>query len=97
MPKVTLNKAHALSMEEARGRVAELVDNFMERYGRHVKDVSWSDDKNAARAKGRGFDAQFKLTEDEVRVAVDLSFLLSPLKGRIEDSVHRTLNEAFDS
>lgn len=95
MPKVNVTKRHSLPMDDAKVRVKTLVDEFVQEYSSVVKSVSWSPDGQSANAKGTGFEGSFKVDGSQVSVLVDLSFVLTPIKGKVETTLQRKLDAAF--
>lgn len=95
MPKVSVNKRHALPLDDAKVRVKQLVDDFVQEYSSVVKSVTWAPDGCSASAKGTGFEGSFRVDASQVAVAVDLSFVLSPIKGKVETTLQRKLEAAF--
>ena len=92
MPKLNFARRHSLSIAEAKQQVDALVEDFKTQYSKYLDDVVWSPDGLSAKATGRGFSAQFAVTTTRVDVAVDLSFLATPIKGKIEQRVNERLD-----
>ncbi|GMV39369.1 MAG: hypothetical protein AMXMBFR64_10850 [Myxococcales bacterium] len=95
MPKVNVKKRHAVPLDDAKVRVKALVDDFVKEYSSVVKSVTWSPDGTSASAKGTGFEGAFRVDGSQVTVDVDLSFLLSPIKGKVEATLHKRLDDSF--
>ena len=91
MPKFTVERAHSLTAEEARTRLQALSDKLSEKYG---LTSTW---KTATEAEVKGTGATGKITCDAKKVAIfiDLSFALTPLKGKIEAKVQSELERAL--
>ncbi len=86
MMSVRVNYADDLKREHAYKKVkAQITPANMEKY--KVKaDFSYYENQNIS-AKGKGFDMDMDFYDDHVKIRLNLSFLLSPLKGRILDSI----------
>lgn len=95
MPKIAITRVHGTTRDEARTRVRGIVDEVQQRYGKYVDKFEWTPDGNSANAKGKGFTLSFLVGERDVRVDGDLSFLLSPIKGKIETTIEGKLDAAF--
>jgi putative polyhydroxyalkanoate system protein len=95
MPKLNVTKQHSVPLDEAKTRIKALVEDFRNEYSSVVKSVTWSPDGTSAVADGKGFDGAFKVDASHVRVDVDLSFVLTPIKGKVEATLKRKLDEAF--
>jgi putative polyhydroxyalkanoate system protein len=90
MAIIKVAKAHTLGQEEALKRAQELVRDL----GQKLKaDVKW--DGPRATLKGTGFSGKADVSADKVAVDVDLSFMLSPMKGKIESKIEQALQEKF--
>ncbi|MFT5429560.1 MAG: putative polyhydroxyalkanoate system protein [Myxococcota bacterium] len=95
MPKIKITKKHSVPMDQAEARVKKIVEDFTANFARIVKRVDWADDGRSATAKGKGFTGQFGVSESEVSVDIDLSFMATPFKSRVETEITQTLNSAF--
>ena len=95
MPKVNVTKTHSAPLDDAKAKIKVLVEDFAREYSSVVKSVTWGADGTSARAQGRGFEGEFRIDGSKVEVLVDLSFVLSPIKGKVESTLHRKLDEAF--
>ncbi len=91
MPKFTIERSHSLSVDEAKQRLQALSDKLASKYG---LSSQW---KSATEAEVKGTGATGKITcsADKVSVFIDLSFALTPLKGKIEEKVGRELDRAL--
>ena len=56
-------------------------------------DVTYGD--YTVNAKGKGFELRVDFHEDHCEVAVDLAFLLKPLKGKILEGVQKQFNRVI--
>ena len=83
MPKVTIDHTHALSKDEAKQRLQGLADKLASKYG---VDARWTSDTEST-LKGTGFTGKITCGEDKVSVFLDLSFALTPVRGKIEPLV----------
>lgn len=91
MPKSEITQAHTVSTQEARARIDDLARQLSERYG---LSSSWTSD-TLAEVKGTGASGRITIEPALVRVALDLSFALSPMKGRIESRIKEELHKLF--
>jgi putative polyhydroxyalkanoate system protein len=91
MPKLTIERAHALPADEVKARLQTLSDKLSEKYG--LKS-SWKSDTQAE-VKGTGATGTITCAPNKVSITIDLSFALTPLKGKIEDKVKRELETAL--
>lgn len=91
MAKLTIEQPHGLSMEEAKRRLTTLSDRLASKYG---LDARWLSDCEA-QIKTTGVTARLTCSEGMVRVLMDLSFALFPVKGKIEERLRRELKETL--
>lgn len=95
MAKILIKRLHGVSLDEAKKKAVQLIDDFMEEHPKLVKDVTWGSDGLSAKANGRGFTGDFRVDAEYLHADIDLNFLVSPMKARIEASFERRLNRAF--
>ena len=91
MPKLNIERSHQLGAEEARKRVDALAAKLSEKYG--LKST-WTT-STCADVKGTGATGKITCAADKVTVFIDLSFALTPLKGKIEEKVIKELETAL--
>lgn len=90
MPGIDIQHAHSLPMSKARKAVEEVAEKLAERFG---VDYDWDGDTlNFARS---GVDGKIALKPKQLHVTAELGFLLSALKGPIENEIKRVLDERF--
>jgi putative polyhydroxyalkanoate system protein len=92
MSTIDVRRAHALPKEEARKRAEELADSMKQKY---ELEWRWDGDRiafDAPRGAAKGTRGSVDVGEKEVRVQIDLPFLLRMLKGTIETKVNDKLN-----
>ena len=95
MPKIAITRVHGVTKDAAREKVRGIVDEVQQRYGKYVDKVEWTPDGCSAKAKGTGFTLSFVVGDRDVRIDGDLSFLLTPIKGKMESTVETKLDAAF--
>jgi putative polyhydroxyalkanoate system protein len=91
MAKLTIEQAHTLPIDEVKKRLQALADRLSEKYG---IDARWVSDREA-NVKRTGVSGKITCTESKVTVALDLSFMLSPLKEKIEHRVRSELESTL--
>jgi putative polyhydroxyalkanoate system protein len=80
MPKIHLEHPHSLELSEVRKRMERSLEELSSKYD--VK-TTWKDDRNVD-LKRSGLKGFAKIEDDSVVVELDLSFVLAPMKGKIE-------------
>jgi putative polyhydroxyalkanoate system protein len=91
MPKLNIEKKHSLGAAEARKRLDAMSAKLSEKYG---LQSTWKNETEAE-VKGTGATGKISIGADKVTVFIDLSFALTPLKGKIEEKVTRELDTAL--
>jgi putative polyhydroxyalkanoate system protein len=91
MAKLNIEQAHALPIEEVKKRLQLLADRLAAKYGIEAK---WTSEREAA-LKRTGVSGKIVCHPDKVTVALDLNFMLSPLKEKIENRVRSELQTAL--
>jgi putative polyhydroxyalkanoate system protein len=92
MATIDITKAHTLPLEDAKKKAEELAKSMADRFG-----INWKWDGNAIRfdapgGAAKGTKGEVAVTEKDVRVQIDLPFMLKMMKGTIEDKVKEKLN-----
>jgi putative polyhydroxyalkanoate system protein len=91
VPTVRVERKHGVGVAEARRRVEGLVRELGEKYG---LAATWTSGTHADIA-GRGAKGHVDVGADRVDVTADLPFLLSPMKGTIEQGITTELARLF--
>ncbi len=91
VPTVKIEHAHALEPDEVRRRLEGLRDRLAEKYG---IDAHWKDPTHAT-FKRIGVSGSITCPPGKVLVQLDLSFALSPVKGKIEQRIREELATAL--
>ena len=87
MPRVNVDIPHRLSRDEARIRILEATSRLEREYSATCR---W-DGETRLIVTRRGLKAALDVEETQVRVALDLGFLLGPLGGSIRAGIVRQL------
>jgi putative polyhydroxyalkanoate system protein len=90
MPSIDIHHPHSLAPAKAREAVQEVAEKLSERFG---VDYDWVDDNLDFRTAG--VDGRIALGPSDLHVTAQLGFLLSALKGPIENEIRRVLAERF--
>jgi putative polyhydroxyalkanoate system protein len=91
MATIDISRGHSLPLEDAKKKAEELAKGMAEKFG-----ISWKWEGNAIRfdapsGAAKGTKGEVSVTEKEVRVQIDLPFMLKMLKGTIESKVNEKL------
>jgi putative polyhydroxyalkanoate system protein len=92
MATIEITRAHKLSLDDAKKKAEELAKGMADRFG-----ISWKWDGNAIRfdapsGAAKGTKGEVTVSEKDVRVAIDLPFMLKMMKGTIEQKVNEKLD-----
>jgi putative polyhydroxyalkanoate system protein len=93
MSTIDVRRAHALPKEEARKRAEDLANSMKQKF---ELDWRWDGDRiafDAPRGAAKGTKGTVEVGDKEVRVQIDLPWLLRMLKGTIESKVNDKLNQ----
>ncbi len=93
MSTIDVRRAHALPKEEAKKRAEDLANSMKAKF---ELEWSWQGDRisfDAPRGAAKGTKGSVEVGDKEVRVQIDLPFLLRMLKGTIESKVNDKLNQ----
>jgi putative polyhydroxyalkanoate system protein len=95
MATIDIRRSHHLSKEAAREKAEDLARSMQERLGIEWR---WDGDRikfDAPSGAAKGATGQVEVGADEVRVQIDLPFLMRPMKGMVESKVREKLEKAL--
>ena len=91
MASIDIKHPHSKTPAQARKAVEGVAKKLAERFD---MDYGWDGDTlNFSRS---GVEGKIALLADKLRVTANLGFLLSAMKGPIEQEIRRVLSEKFD-
>ncbi len=93
MATIDISKSHSLGKDGAKKKAEELAKDMEGQLG--IK-WNWEGDKikfNAPSGSAKGTSGQVSVDDKNVRVEIDLPFLLKAIKGTIEGKVNEKLNK----
>ena len=90
MPTIAIKRRHKLDAEEGQGRGAE---DHQGPDARYQLACSWDGDQVSFERPG--VSGNMHLGKNEVQLDVQLSFLMTPLKGPIERAINEELDRLF--
>lgn len=92
MATIDMRRKHTLTREQTRGKAEELARAMQEKLGIRWR---WEDDSikfDTPAGTAKGTNGQVVVSDSEVRVQIDLPFLLRALKGMVEGKVKEKLD-----
>ena len=90
MSSIDIRHPHSLPSAKARKAVQEVADKLDTRFGMQSR---WEGD--TLHFTRSGVDGHIALAPNELHVTAQLGFLLSAMKGSIEQEIRRVLSERF--
>ena len=93
MPKVEVRCPHRMPADEARHCVERLSKDLREKFALQHRWVSHTE----CQVERTGISGAIKIEPDQVVAFLDLSFALSPMKGKIEARIKDEFNRLFSS
>lgn len=90
MARIDITHAHGLSTAAAKRAVEDIADKLAERF-----DIQHHWQGQALLFDRPGVNGRITLAAKQVQVQAELGFLLSALKGSIEQEIRRYLDEKF--
>ena len=91
MASIDIQHPHSKTPAQARKAVESMAKKLAERF-----DMDYGWDGDTLNFNRSGVDGKIALLADKLRVTANLGFLLSAMKGPIEQEIRRVLSEKFD-
>ena len=87
MPSISIRRRHSLDHKKARAVAQKIARDLDQRF-----DLAHEWDGDEVSFERLGLSGNMHVGKNEIRLDVELSFLLLPLKGPIEQAIHRELD-----
>jgi len=91
MPKIQIKQSHNVTAAEAKTKLEALSRDLSDKYGLTSK---WASDTEA-KVERTGATGTIKIAPSEVVVDLDLSFALTPIKGKVQEKITEELKKLF--
>ena len=91
MSRIDIRHPHSLPKAKARKAIEEVAKKLAEKF-----DMDYGWDGDTLNFNRSGVDGHIHLGDKQIRVTAQLGFLLSALKGTVEQEIRRVLAERFD-
>ncbi len=91
MPKLEITQSHSGTAEEAKTKLDTLSKELSSKYGLSSKWVSDTE----AKVERTGATGTIKIEPKQVKVNLDLSFALTPIKSTVEEKIKSELKKLF--
>ncbi|MDO8332759.1 MAG: polyhydroxyalkanoic acid system family protein [Pseudomonas sp.] len=92
MARIKIERPHSLGLAGARTKAEQLAERLASEY-----DVRYRWVGNSLEFKRSGADGLIAVTEDQVRVELNLGLLLSAMGGSIKREIEKTLDESLQT
>lgn len=93
MSTIDIRRAHKLSVDDAKAKAEELAKSMEERLGIRWHWEGQNIKFDAPSGVAKGATGTVSISGTEVRVEIDLPFLLRAVKGSVEDKVKEKLEK----
>ncbi len=93
MSTIDITRSHSLAFDEAKKRAEELAKSLESKFS---LQWHWQGDTirfDAPTGVAKGTKGEVSVSDKDVRVQIDLPFLLKMLKGTVEAKVHEKLKQ----
>ena len=90
MPSISIRRRHSLDHKKAKAAAQKVARDLDQRF-----DLVHEWDGDQVNFERPGLSGSMHVGKTEVRLDVELSFLLLPLKGPIEQAIHKELDALF--
>lgn len=91
MSSIDIRHRHSLPLPKARKAVEDIAKKLAAKF-----DMEYGWDGDTLHFNRSGVDGHIHLADKQVRVTAQLGFLLSALKGTVEQEIRKVLAERFD-
>ena len=91
MPKIQIKQSHKVTAAEAKTKLEALSRDLSDKYGLTSK---WASDTEA-KVERTGATGTIKIAPSEVVIDLDLSFALTPIKGKVQEKITEELKKLF--
>jgi putative polyhydroxyalkanoate system protein len=88
MATIDIKRSHNVGKEKARAAAEQVAERLKEKI-----DATYRWDGDDLRFERSGAKGRIAVSATEVRIEIELSLLLRPLKGKIEEKAHKYLDE----
>ncbi|MEZ4460370.1 MAG: polyhydroxyalkanoic acid system family protein [bacterium] len=95
MADISVHRTHDLPLEDARGKIDQIVTDIQSEFGNLVSSVTWNADKTVADVSGKAFTGKFHLAEGKVGIDVDLKLFAKPLKSKVKEKIEERMTRYF--
>lgn len=92
MADIEITRSHSLGLDSGRTAVEQVAQNLEDELG-----VNYHWDDGTLRFEGQGADGHIEIDPDVIRVAINLSLFLQPMRERVEAEAEDYLDRHLQS
>lgn len=93
MAKIEREVKHSLGIDGAKKAVQSILDKLQKEHGSLISKIDWNADKTVADIAGTGFKGKFCVSDDCMKLNLDLGLLVSAFKGKIEQEIDEQIKD----
>lgn len=93
MADIELTRSHSMGLDGGRETVEDVADQLAADLG---VQYEWEDEETL-RFEGQGAEGQIAVQTDTIRIHVNLSIVLQPMKGQLKNEAEQYLDEHLDA
>ena len=95
MPLINLTVKHGRTVEEARARLEQSVDDVSTKFRSLVQRVEWTSDRNGVKLFDTGFEIEMRVDTEAVHLVGDIPLIGKLLGSPIINSLRSVLEDRF--
>ena len=95
MSLINVSVKHGQTLDDARSRLQDAVDEVRGKFPAMVQRVDWSDDRNAVTILGKGFDVAMRIDPQDLHVAGNITILGALLGGPFVAGLKQIVQKTF--
>lgn len=91
MANLNMSVKHGQTFDDARANFEKGITAAEAKYGKHFREISWSDDRTSARLSGPGFEVNLRVDRESVHATGHVPFFVRMLEGPIRKFIQEAL------
>ena len=95
MADISIAHKHGLTLDEAKTKTESIVDDVLADFPSLIDKINWNGDKTRADLKGKGFSGLFAVTDEAMKIDIDLKFFAKPFKSKVEEKIQNRIEKYF--
>ena len=95
MPKLDRERAHKMSLDEAKKTISLIVNDVRDSYPMLVDKIDWNTAGTEAKLKGKMFKGDFTVNDTMVAIHISISMLAKPFMGKVTKRIDSKIEQYF--